>query len=114
MKMTPYFEKINSVCGDFSFDLKTVPAAGPGSGPPFTIFKKFPQLFFILFFAFFAVFDQNSPHGHPYVFPAKNSIVCVRVAIPVSHVFARLVRQLKRAGSVFRSKLESQHIEFIF
>ena len=39
LENNPYFEKINSICWESSFDLKTVPAAGPGPGPPFTIFR---------------------------------------------------------------------------
>ena len=70
--MTPIFEKINTMCWDSISGLKPVPATWPGPGPPFAIFKKFPQtIFFLKFFAFFAVFDQNSPHHHPYAFPAK-------------------------------------------
>ena len=50
------------------------PCQPPGQdlGPIYHFFKKLPKkILFLKIFAFFAVFDQNSPHHHPYSFPAK-------------------------------------------
>ena len=95
LKMTPYFEKINTICLDSSFDLKTVPAPGPGPEPPFTIFKNF-QNFFWKMFACFTVFDQNSPRWPSYVFRAeKVSFFLLIVVISFSYVFVHFVWQLK-------------------
>ena len=50
------------------------PCQPPGQdlGPIYHFFKKLPKkILFLKIFAFFAVFDQNSPHHHPYAFPAK-------------------------------------------